>query len=277
MVDFNTYFFDLLPHYFKSNDNYKDINNKGLLERYLGIFGVEIKDEIIPKLENYLINVDPYQCDEKFLNDISYTLGNPPDIFGNPTLYRKLLSTIISVYKIKGTIRSYKLFFSLLGFEIDIIEYPNKDLYYDDFNLYDTDILYDTICQPCSFYSIVFWSKEDDCSIPLINPIDKPTLDKLKAIIFFNEPINAKLKDLIQNAKVCESVNACIQEKITLTVIRYNSYDDGLFFDNSQIYDKSTILSFQEIFNNCPPPPEQEPPLPEGVDYWYLEDDFIIQ
>jgi len=192
---FRTYLFSLLPVFFKKEDSYKDQNDKGLLERYLSVLGTELDAEVVPAIHCYLNAIDAQLCKEKFLNHISDSVGNPPDIFQDDAIYRNLLSYIVTFYKIKGTIKSYKLFFAILGFDVEIEELPHQD----DDSYYDSEAGYDTgeersrydmnACLICYYYNIKI--KPLDPAQPLV--ISTSTLNKLREVIYFNEPINCVL------------------------------------------------------------------------------------
>jgi hypothetical protein len=200
IIQFKTFLFERLPYYFKSQDTYKNINNQGLLERYLSIFGSHIDEDIIPDITCYLNILDASICEEKFLTHISDSVGNPPDVFQTEAEYRNLLLYIVSIYKIKGTRNSYELFFSILGFNVIITEIaPNLS---GNTIRYNSNIRYDTEgsdydvgkCTPCSQYDIELTSKQGSNVKMQIS-----TYNKIKEVIKFNEPINAKLRNLVIN------------------------------------------------------------------------------
>lgn len=192
---FRDYIFSLLPRYFKENDTYKDVNDKGLLERYLSVFGDEIDEDIIPWISCYLSNLDASVCDSKFIDHISDSVGNPPDIFQDDEVYRNLLQYVASIYKIKGTVKAYKLFFAILGYDVEIDELPHEDddMYYDSGGEYDTGEErhhYDrNACLICYYYNISI--RPLDTSKQLV--ISTDILNKLREAIYFNEPINCRL------------------------------------------------------------------------------------
>lgn len=165
MFLFDTSFWDKLPSYFHEEDTYKDGSNKGLLQRYLRIFGLELDESIVPYINNYLDQVDPKTASNNFLTHIAYALGNPLDIFSDASKFSLLLQYIMSIYKIKGTIKSYEVYFKLLGLTAYIVEhFDNINTYYDSGILYDTDlILYDSYCDSCSDYSIFFKDINQAC------------------------------------------------------------------------------------------------------------------
>lgn len=230
---------DKLPVYFRMNDSYKDKNGDGLLMRYLTVFGDEIDQEIIPTIECYINIIDAQKADAKFLTHISDVLGNPPDVFGQDDKYRNLLSYICSIYKIKGTKVAYELFFSILGFDIDLVEIePNQGFSeYDDGGQYDNGLIYDVNrCEPCSEYDITFYPK--DAGFVLTPDI----VDKLKSAIKFNEPINARLRNLTMGIKLKDTLKLSIKEKPNNLIEEVNIYDVGNVYDDNIIYDRDLVV-----------------------------------
>lgn len=170
-------FFDKLSLYFKQVDSYKDIDGKGLFERFLAIFGDDIDGILLPLLEditsiinpaqsedllNYLMGLDPNNG--KFLNHIAYTLNNPPDIVDEGT-FRKLLTYVLSLYKIRGTKRAIRYWGYLLGLDLQVVEIDSPVIKADSGYKYDSELItsevskeipkYDSNCTTCSNYYIV--------------------------------------------------------------------------------------------------------------------------
>ena len=276
MTSFKDFIYQQFPVFIKRDDTLKDINGQGLFERYISIFGDDLDQVTFPNADGFLDIIDITINDPKFINHVADTLGRPPDIFQDEEIYRKLLIFITTVYKIKGNVDSYKLFFSLLGYNVEIAEFYQKDIKYDIGLRYDInpdgDILHDNNCPSCTEYSIIFTDVNDDPSIPLINSIDEPTLDLLKQVVFFNEPINAKLRGLIQGVKLEETFGLCVAETIVLTLGTGNNYDLGLLYNDGNIHNQSVDISSTVITDgNC------GIPTPEGIGFWGLENDFEVQ
>lgn len=251
-MEFRDWLFNRLPPYFKLYDTYLDINKEGLLERYLRVYGLELDEEIIPGLENYLDILDPLLCDEKFLNHIAYQLGTPPDLFNTTSLYRKFLSIILGIYKIKGTRKSYILLFSLLGYAVDlIINYP-EDTVYDDGNEYDDEEnFYDDTCGTCVEYTIIFHSSEADCQHPelfIIPEITEEIEQLFRRVACFLEPINAKLLGLIPSMPICESVGVSFSEEVTITINNLVFYDTESEYDDNLEYDPGSLTTITYIW-----------------------------
>jgi phage tail-like protein len=227
--NFKNFIIGNLPYYIIANDSYKDSEGKGLLERYLGVFSDYIDEDIYPQIKDYLNVIDASICDEKFLNHLSDVLGNPPDIFKNEQQYRNLLSYIVSVYKIKGTRDAYELFFSIIGFKIEIEEIqPDLETFiYDGEGLYDNPIEYDNgRCQACSTYNIQFFPLLGDGSALNLNDIIL-----LQAAIDFNEPINANLNTFTYILEVEDNMYITITDTDELIGTIPELYDTGEIYD----------------------------------------------
>jgi hypothetical protein len=244
-MTFKTFLFDRLPaNIFKALDSYKDNSGRGLLERYLEIFGDELDEDVVILIEELTSQVDPKLANQDYLNLISYTLGDVPDFLGVVATYRNLLATIMSIYKIKGTKRSYTLLFALLGFQITITETPVIDpLLYDNLVLFDSGNLFDSTCQNCSGYSINFTFTNGSCTNPASYTLTAANLAAIRKIIVFNEPINAYLETLTNSIRVCEELDGCLAEEATLSTLDYNNYDEALLFDNGVTFDNHILTS----------------------------------
>jgi len=198
--------FGKLPYYFKENDTYKDGNNEGLLERYLEVFCAELDAEVSPYIDELPDLVDAEALTGltranplEFLNVISDSLGNPPDI-GLETEYITLLRHVVWIYKTKGTRKSVELFLAIFGYAINTMtESATTEVTYDA----DTPVEYDTSPTPLTydvgfaFYSDFELIIEDYPGTSTGNPTAKygaGWLDLLKdAIQQFLSPIFATL------------------------------------------------------------------------------------
>ena len=249
---FRNFFFSLLPDYFKEQDSYKDLNNEGLLERYLRNFGEEIDDEIYPFIEmlldviyggksltdNILVRGDDILTygadiltygppktirDDKFLKYIAYMLGNPIDINGMADTYRKIINYAVAIYKVKGTIRSYELLFNLLGLKITI-----RETIVTEANRFDTDLQYDQqdllndkTCELCSSYLLIYYDREQpDCSHDQLTELDPNIVNNIPNIVAFIQPINVQLSGIIRGAyNFCENYTLSVEDVFEYTII----------------------------------------------------------
>ena len=231
---YTTWFLYCLNDYFFEEDTNKDIYGEGTLTRYLGMLGSEIDENIVPYIECLLNIVDAQTTDSKFLNHLAEVLGSPPNITFDEQSFRNLLTYIISIYKVKGTRKSYELFFGLLGYNIQLIELPiNENINsYDKEGKYDTTLNYDSdSCQSCSEYDIILLPKDSN------KPLTKDVLDRVMRAIELNEPINAKLRNLKMGYVFEDSVKVNILEDVITDTEYINIYDVDKIYDNAEIYD----------------------------------------
>jgi hypothetical protein len=235
----------MLPQYFHENDSYKDNTGRGLLQRYLKTMGDELDQKLLPEIECYLRILDAQNCEPKYLNHLSDILGNPPDIFGDEDMYRNLLSYICSVYKIKGTKKAYELFFSLLGFNVELIEIPpltqesKYDLSGGKYDTGNTDSTYDQDrCKPCSYYDLTLYPKNQEQLV-----FNQDLISRIMAAIEFNEPINAKLRHLTFGLLATDTILTEVSDDIETIVKAGNSYDIGQLYDDLNIYDNENQIN----------------------------------
>lgn len=237
MYSYTYWFMNSLSDYFYTEDTYKDINNDGLYLKYLGIMGAEIDDEIIPMVEYVTDLIDTHKTDSIFINHLSETLGSPPNITFTEEDYRNLLKYVIAIYKIKGTKKSYELFFSLLGYDIELIELPPNNIInqYDDEGLYDDEprLIYDSdSCVWCSEYDIIIYPRFEHIRLT------RDILDRLKRAVEFTEPINAKLRYIKVGVSIEEDLKVRINEVLGEQPEYIFMYDINRNHDEDEIYDE---------------------------------------
>lgn len=133
---FKQYIFEyLFPRYYKDADTYKNLEGKGILERFIEVCSEYLDTDIVPDIDNLLDNIDPDTASDLFLNYIWEYLGKIPYAYGviykdnipysredlanwisnNNTFpranARKILKYAISLYKIRCT----SDFYTILG------------------------------------------------------------------------------------------------------------------------------------------------------------------
>ena len=188
---------------------------------------------------------------------------------------------IVPIYKIKGTVLAYKLFLNLFGYNVEVIEFaPNEsdsglDIpnSYDDGLLKDDGILYDSLmsenvgaCVWCSGYTLLITSIDGGGVSPdIINRIFK--------VVYFIEPINAILQAVTLDVPDFEeSFKLCVKQDILVKILTTQMYDIVYQYDSTYIYDDEAIESTNIFSYDC-----EGVELPEGIGYWSIEGDNIIQ
>jgi hypothetical protein len=283
------FLWDLFPYFYYKYDTYKNSTGEGLLHRYIKSLGEEIDEEVMGFLnENsnkyFLNNIEALKVDDNLIEYLSSVLGNPPSIFDNIE-YRKLLQYIVPIYKIKGSLLSYKLFLNLLGFGVKIIEYePSKrtedisstENLYDMSNIYDDYIIYDTFlsdsgnelnCLSCSDYILI---------LNQIGPhqLTDVLISRIKQVIHLIEPINARLKHIILALPdFVDEGRLCIKQDILIKKIKSFKYDqEARLYDNNLNYDESELESMIIFNRDCNGTSQLQ-----GIGYWDINGNNIIQ
>lgn len=198
MIEIENFLWSKIPDDLADQDSYKDDEGKGLLERTLSVYEEELQQELIIPLENFAIELSPETASDKFLTELAFTLGNPPDVMGGVETYRKVLTNIISIYKIKGTIPSYRRFFNLFGLGCIIVEHLPPDHNYDEGSVYDEDdedleMPYDQNQFNVGYleYSLWYYNLIGSTTAPLTEDLE----NRLKqAVIDLLQPIDCQLR-----------------------------------------------------------------------------------
>ena len=152
---------DLLPYYYKEADTYKDETGKGILEKYLEIFGNYFNDNVVSDIDSLLNTNDIDNCDELYLNHLWEFTGQMPfadslkmdfekfKTYFNTSNNCKSLSSIgysmvtgmdytkstkralvkysIALYKIRGTSKFFEVLFRLYGLECTLVDDTSEE------------------------------------------------------------------------------------------------------------------------------------------------------
>lgn len=182
---------NVIPDYIIDNDSYKDGDGRGFVERYLSIFGMELDEFYYPLVDQLQVEFDPLTMQGKFLDYVGYQIGDIPNITHTEAGWRRLLSYIVSIWKIKGTLRSFRaILLPLQVIVTDIEEIVPLVWAYDMGLKYDTGVKYDLHCPQCSEYNLTVTS---------IFPLTAELYQRILGAIALVEPINFKLKGINYN------------------------------------------------------------------------------
>jgi hypothetical protein len=214
-MEFKDWFFQQFPGVYQESDINKNAAGEGTFQRYLQSVGLELDDEIMPYIHNFMNIVDVVECDDKFLPLIAGILGSPPSYGADNDLYRKVLAYIVAIYKVKGTKLSYQILLGILGFTIRIIEEtPAQKITYDQVGIkYDEDVpnKYDSACDNCSGYYIAYNINNQ--------PVDQDLLDLAESVLCFLQPINAEFLGFIYMIDIQDTYNYTLSDEINLQLL----------------------------------------------------------
>lgn len=156
-------------HFYKENDTYKDINGKGILERFIEVCGEYLDEHVTPDISNMVDIIDIDKTPEVYINHLWEYFGYIPYAYGMinsnnqynkndlsiwvsnkyPSVdYRAILKYAISLYKIRCTQDFYKILgkFYNIFISIQVIHSPLTGDYikYDEnITTYDEAVDYD--------------------------------------------------------------------------------------------------------------------------------------
>lgn len=216
---FSEYFKSLLPNYMIAEDSYQDSNREGFIVRFLKIFGYEINQYYYDKITQLPEEWSPLTLTHSsYLDYIAYALGDIPNFAKDEAGFRRLLTFITSIYKIKGRELSFKAILYPLGITVNTItNIALLAVNYDEPGIdYDETYNYDENCATCSEYDIDISS-----DLPLTSDLYLKILDLIKLV----EPIGAKLRTLTYNTDPIEEVHITVEIDINGDLI-YNNIDD---------------------------------------------------
>lgn len=216
MVTFKDYLPGLLPNSIIDRDSYKDVDSKGFVERFLGAFGAELDSNQSARLEGISKLYEPLAILElqglstfdpsfdftfggpdinipQYLDNFAIALGDVPRFLTDDRNFARFLTYLISIWKVKGTKKSYKALLTVLGhINIAITETVPTEITYDadPLVIYDDDplILYDVNCATCSDYQIV---------ITTAILLTGDEYRKMWELVYLIEPIGAHLSEII--------------------------------------------------------------------------------
>ncbi len=217
---------------------------KGQLQRFNENLAAEWDSELMPAIHNLL--------DNTFIPATAYDRFIPylEDLFGIPTLSqdlnirRRILKNVLPMYKVKGTLRSYKILFRLLGFDdVEVIPIEMKDGLDSSFFLFDSEArTFDSRaeCYPCTYYRLILTGTR---------PLTKEMYDFIKEVVGIVEPINAKLWEIYYNGHriLFDIFISTFGDEIYIT------YRDGINFrleDNGDLEISGDIQHNVEIIDN---------------------------
>lgn len=185
----NDFLFYIFPDYFKQNDSYKDNNNRGLLERFISLFGDEIDEHVVPYIECIMDSMDSSTSNPKFYPHIADSFGMDTTLFLSNDIYKNVLSTCLSFYKKKSTLEYITRYFYILGYDITITKEPiSTEHFYWDLSVSDNSGRWDELqCPICFKYSAAIYKLPSGGSIT----VDEE--NKLKDILISQAPINSSL------------------------------------------------------------------------------------
>lgn len=176
----------------KLHDTHKDVNKKGITERYNESLGEDYDDNVRLLVDNFQDNVaNPVTCYEKFIQHLEYNVGQPLVLIDTPTRRRKMIQLSNTLAMIKGTLLSHQVLFGILGITavtITLIEietgFDSGFTFDDDNRVFDGSRIY------CPHYTITLVG-----SPPQTDSLN----EKILEIAFHLKPIDSEILAITYN------------------------------------------------------------------------------
>ncbi len=176
----------------KINDSYKDVNNKGINERFQECLAEDYDEEEASYIDNFVDNtIVPEKMLNKLIPLMEQMLGDPIVINNSVEMRKKIIKFAQRLYEVKSTLLSYQMLFGLAGFDdVTITEYASTSGFDSDITFDDEIRRFDGFDRACYDYTI---------NITGTIGITLPVYDTVLRIIEYLEPINADLRSVLYN------------------------------------------------------------------------------
>ena len=188
--------FDFFGLEAKNKDSYKDVNGKGVWERYNESVAEDYDEQVQPLISNLLDNIlVPKNMYVRFLDIQNESLGNLPVPSTEVSVRRKIIRYFNVLGNIKGTLKSYKMLYSFIGITLDSYSDVGSDKGWDsNTTLDDDERTFDNNVLSCGYYLLDLSgsepiSSELENSINIINNYLKPINSKAVEIKYNGTPI----------------------------------------------------------------------------------------
>jgi hypothetical protein len=207
--------------FYQRNDSYKDVNGRGLLQRFIETKADDLDTNVLAPLDDFIENtLLPNSIVQNLLPYREGELG--VNLFFDNTIAqrRRVLQYFIRISQVKGTKRGYELCFRLMSFQNLIINTVDTITYFDDPHPVAG-------CNACYDYDVILTG-----SLLIITP---DIVDAFFNIIDYNEPVDCDIRYVIYNG------NYVVRDFVVFFFANENPFvfqtanaDAHLYLDNSR-------------------------------------------
>lgn len=177
---------------FDVREDINKIEGRGLNQRYNEMLAEDLDVNVVSLVNNLIDNtIIPSTAQEKFIPYLESLLGLTK-LVDSIAVRRKLLSNILSIYKVKGTLQSYEILFKSLGFSDIALERLSKSFGFDSAVTFDDEFRRLDLgkCFNCINYDIRL-----EGNVQLTEDL----IDTIRRAVPLVEPIYAKLNKIYYN------------------------------------------------------------------------------
>jgi hypothetical protein len=190
-------FFGLMGTDWFRYDPNKDANNKGTIERVSESIWGYWDSELEPIVGDIVaVVVAPQTCNIEILEAIENSLAIKPNglnLYDSEYIRRLVAQYIRRIVAIKGTKKSFKVLFNMIGFECEIVEDLTNYSFDSPITFDDPDRRFDMGgCNSCTKFEVQILSRENAPGTPLTDAQQAAA----NSIIEFCTPIDTKITQL---------------------------------------------------------------------------------
>lgn len=187
----------------KVRDTFKDVNGKGISERYHEALGEGYDDDVSDLLDNFIDRtIVPKEMVSQLIPLMEWMLGSPVVVTDAVAMRRRIIQFAQQIYNIKSTALSYEILLRMLGFDtVTIQEFVITSGFDSDVTFDDEIRAFDGADNNCAAYSVLLTG-----SITVTDAVN----DAVFRIIAFLEPVNADLRQVLYNGSPITPVSGDI-------------------------------------------------------------------
>lgn len=195
-----TRFFEYFGKDAKVRDTFKDVNGKGISERYHEALGEGYDDDVSDLMDNFIDRtMVPKQMASQLIPLMEWMLGSPVVVTDAVAMRRRIIQFSQQIYNIKSTALSYEILLRMLGFAtVTIQEFVITSGFDSDFTFDEESRVFDGSDKNCTEYTV---------SLTGVIIITDAVNAAVFRIIEFLEPVNADLREVLYNGAPIEPVS----------------------------------------------------------------------
>lgn len=176
----------------KRRDTFKDVNGKGIWQRYNESLGDDYDNHVRDLIDNPVDNIlVPQTTFDRFIIYLEYNVGMPLQLSNNMDFRRKMLWLNNVITLTKGTIASYRILFNLINISSVTVTNLSTESGFDSSLTFDDDERkFDGRGTCCFHYKVDLVGSA---------PITQLLIDNVWKILYYLKPVNAELITVTYN------------------------------------------------------------------------------
>lgn len=177
----------------KVNDTYKDVDGKGIWERYSETVGEQYDEDLQPLIDDFIANVvDPTTALQKMLIYLEGDVGFPISLYNTTPWRRKMLVLHHWITLVKGTLLSHEILYRMMGLATVVVTFVDPVTGFDSPLTLDSPTrTFDENLLACQHYVIEL------TGVPVLTSADNIRIWRIARYL---KPIDGEIDDITYNA-----------------------------------------------------------------------------